>query len=155
MLPILHLNGYKIANPTVLARIPEDELRQLLEGYGYAPYIIAGDDPMDMHQRMAALLDLVLDQMDEIQGKARKHGKPARPRWPLIVLRTPKGWTGPKEVDGLQVEGTWRAHQVPVDDMTKPEHLRILDHWLRSYHPEELFEASGALKRCRPKGSVG
>ena len=146
MLPILHLNGYKIANPTVLARIPEDELRQLLEGYGYAPYIIAGDEPMDMHQRMAALLDLVLDQMDEIQVKARKHGKPARPRWPLIVLRTPKGWTGPKEVDGLPVEGTWRAHQVPVDDMTKPEHLRILDRWLRSYHPEELFEASGALK---------
>src|SRR6059058_1121341 len=146
VLPILHLNGYKIANPTVLARIPEDELTQLFTGYGYAPYIIAGDDPMDMHQRMAALLDLVLDQIDEIQVKARKHGKPARPRWPLIVLRTPKGWTGPKEVDGLPVEGTWRAHQVPVDDMTKPEHLRILEHWLRSYHPEELFEASGALK---------
>src|SRR5256712_5399395 len=145
VLPILHLNGYKIANPTILARIPEAELRQLLEGHGFAPYIIAGDDPMDMHQRMAALLDLVLDQIEEIQGKARKHGKPVRPRWPMIVLRTPKGWTGPKEVDGLPVEGTWRSHQVPVDNMSKPEHLRVLDQWLRSYRPEELFDTDGAL----------
>ena len=145
VLPILHLNGYKIANPTILARIPEAELRQLLEGYGYTPYIIAGDDPMDMHQRMAALLDLVLDEIEEIQGKARKHGNPVRPRWPMIVLRTPKGWTGPKEVDGLPVEGTWRSHQVPVDNPSKPEHLRVLDQWLRSYRPEELFDADGAL----------
>src|SRR5437763_5228774 len=144
VLPILHLNGYKIANPTLLARIPEDELRRLLEGYGYAPYIIAGDDPMDMHQRMAALLDLVLDQIDEIQGKARKNGKPARPRWPLIVLRTPKGWTGPKEVDGLPVEGTWRAHQVPLSEVrTNRDHLRALDTWMRSYRPEELFDEHG------------
>src|SRR5205823_13254900 len=108
-------------------------------------YIIAGDDPNDMHQRMAALLDLVLDQIEEIQGKARKHGKPDRPRWPMVVLRTPKGWTGPKEVDGLPVEGTWRSHQVPVDNMSKPEHLRILDQWLRSYHPQELFDADDGL----------
>jgi xylulose-5-phosphate/fructose-6-phosphate phosphoketolase len=145
VLPILHLNGYKIANPTLLARIPETELRALFEGYGYAPYMIEGDDPMDMHQRMAALLDLVLDEIEEIQGKARKRGQATRPHWPMIVMRTPKGWTGPKVVDGLQVEGTWRAHQVPVDDVSKPEHLKILEQWLRSYHPEDLFEKNGAL----------
>jgi xylulose-5-phosphate/fructose-6-phosphate phosphoketolase len=145
VLPILHLNGYKIANPTVLARIPEAELRQLLEGYGYAPYIIAGDQPMDMHQRMAALLELVLDEIEEIQRNARRRGKATRPRWPMIVLRTPKGWTGPREVDGLPVEGTWRAHQVPVDNMSKPEHLRILDDWLHSYQPDTLFNQDGAL----------
>jgi len=145
VLPILHLNGYKIANPTLLARIPEAELRSLLEGYGYEPYMIAGDDPADMHQRMAGLLDRVLDQVAAIQGKARKRGQPERPRWPMIVMKTPKGWTGPKEVDGLPVEGTWRAHQVPVDNIAKPEHLRILGQWLRSYRPDELFEASGAL----------
>jgi xylulose-5-phosphate/fructose-6-phosphate phosphoketolase len=145
VLPILHLNGWKIANPTVLARIPETELRQLLEGYGYTPYIIAGDDPMEMHQRMAALLELVLDEIEEIQGAARKKKRATRPLWPMIVMRTPKGWTGPKVVDGLPVEGTWRAHQVPVDDMTKPEHLRILDLWLHSYRPEELFDQDGAL----------
>ena len=145
VIPILHLNGYKIANPTILARIPEDELRQLLEGYGYTPYIIAGDDPAEMHQRMAALLDLVMDEIEEIQGSARKRGRAGRARWPVIVLRTPKGWTGPKEVDGLPVEGTWRAHQVPVDDMTNPEHLRILDQWLHSYRAEDLFDADGAL----------
>jgi xylulose-5-phosphate/fructose-6-phosphate phosphoketolase len=140
VLPILHLNGWKIANPTLLARIPESELRRLLEGYGYTPYIIAGDDPMDMHQRMAALLDLVLDEIDEIQGAARRKKRTTRPQWPMIVMRTPKGWTGPKEVDGVPVEGTWRSHQVPVDDMTKPEHVRILGEWLRSYRPEELFD---------------
>src|SRR5437868_1770306 len=145
VIPILHLNGYKIANPTVLARIPETELRALLEGYGYAPYKIEGDDPMDMHQRFAALLDLVMDQVQEIQGGARLKKKVKRPRWPMIVFRTPKGWTGPKEVDGLPVEGTWRAHQVPVDDMSNPEHLRILDNWLHSYHPEELFDRDGGL----------
>src|SRR3982075_6735 len=145
VLPILHLNGWKIANPTVLARIPESELRQLLEGYGYTPYIIAGADPMDMHQRMAALLELVLDEIEEIQGAARRKKRATRPLWPMIVMRTPKGWTGPKVVDGLPVEGTWRSHQVPVDDMTKPEHLRILNEWLRSYRPEELFDENGAL----------
>jgi xylulose-5-phosphate/fructose-6-phosphate phosphoketolase len=147
VLPILHLNGYKIANPTLLARIPETELRALFEGYGYAPYVIEGDEPMDMHQRMAALLNLVMDEIAEIQGKARKRGQAGRPRWPMIVMRTPKGWTGPKEVDGLPVEGTWRAHQVPVDNVSKPEHLKILEQWLRSYHPEELFEKDGSLVR--------
>src|SRR6266849_4533884 len=123
VLPILHLNGYKIANPTVLARIPESELRSLLEGYGYTPYIIAGDDPMDMHQRMAALLDLVLDEIEEIQGAARKKKRATRPPWPMIVMRTPKGWTGPKEVDGVPVEGTWRSHQVPIAEArTNAEH---------------------------------
>src|SRR5438132_1601392 len=146
VLPILHLNGWKIANPTVLARIPESELRRLLEGYGYMPYIISGDDPMDMHQRMAAMLDLVLDEIEEIQGAARKKKRATRPQWPMIVMRTPKGWTGPKVVDGVPVEGTWRSHQVPVDDMTKPEHLRILDGWLRSYRPDELFDENGTLK---------
>src|SRR5438270_222717 len=145
VIPILHLNGYKIANPTVLARIPEDELRDLLEGYGYSLYMIAGDDPMDMHQRFAALLDRVLDQVQEIQQSARRRGTIGRPRWPMIVFRTPKGWTGPKEVDGLPVEGTWRAHQVPVDDMSKPEHLRILDRWLHSYQPATLFDQNGTL----------
>jgi xylulose-5-phosphate/fructose-6-phosphate phosphoketolase len=145
VVPILHLNGYKIANPTILARIPEEELHELLEGYGYAPTFIAGDEPMDMHQRMAALLDLVMDEIQEIQGQARKRGRATRPRWPMIVMRTPKGWTGPKEVDGLPVEGTWRSHQVPVDNMTNPEHLRILEQWLRSYHAEELFDDNGAL----------
>jgi xylulose-5-phosphate/fructose-6-phosphate phosphoketolase len=145
VIPILHLNGYKIANPTVLARIPEEELRKLLEGYGHKPYIIAGDDPMEMHQRMAALLDLVLDEIDDIQRQARRRGRASRPQWPVIVMRTPKGWTGPKVVDGLPVEGTWRAHQVPVDNMSNPEHLRILDNWLRSYGPDELFDRDGAL----------
>jgi xylulose-5-phosphate/fructose-6-phosphate phosphoketolase len=147
VLPILHLNGYKIANPTLLARIPETELRALFEGYGYAPYVIEGDEPMDMHQRTAALLDVVMDEIAEIQGKARKRGQAGRPRWPMIVMRTPKGWTGPKEVDGLPVEGTWRAHQVPVDNVSKPEHLKTLEQWLRSYHPEELFQKDGALVR--------
>ena len=146
VLPILHLNGYKIANPTILARIPEAELRQLLEGYGYTPYIIAGDDPMDMHQRMAALLDLVLDEIEEIQGKARKHGNPVRPRWPMIVLRTPKGWTGPKEVDGLPVEGTWCERKLPSTGLpstslgpVQPLGLRrtIMGHWGRWRNPPE------------------
>src|SRR5437879_8707680 len=146
VLPILHLNGWKIANPTLLARIPESELRQLLEGYGYTPYIIAGDDPMEMHQRMAALLELVLDEIEEIQGSARKKKRPTRPLWPMIVMRTPKGWTGPKVVDGLPVEGTWRAHQVPIAEARQnPEHLAQLEAWLRSYHAEELFDADGAL----------
>ncbi|MEO6797984.1 MAG: phosphoketolase family protein [Candidatus Dormibacter sp.] len=145
VIPILHLNGYKIANPTLLARIPEMELRQLLEGNGYAPYFIEGDDPMAMHQAMAALLDRVLDDVDEIQRAARKAGRADRPQWPVIVMKTRKGWTGPKDVDGLPVEGTWRAHQVPVDDLAKPGHLAILEQWMRSYHPEELFGKDGAL----------
>ncbi len=146
VLPILHLNGYKIANPTVLARIPEDELRKLLEGYGYAPYFIEGQDPMEMHQRMAEMLDQVLETIGHIQSDARQHGNRQRPRWPMIVLKTPKGWTGPKEVDGLPVEGTWRAHQVPVTDLQNPDHLRILEGWLRSYRPEELFDQHGRLR---------
>jgi xylulose-5-phosphate/fructose-6-phosphate phosphoketolase len=146
VLPILHLNGYKIANPTVLARIPEDELRRLLEGYGYAPYFIEGQDPMEMHQRMAEMLDQVLETIGHIQLDARQNGNRQRPRWPVIVLKTPKGWTGPKEVDGLPVEGTWRAHQVPVTDLQNPDHLRILEGWLRSYRPEELFDQEGRLR---------
>ena len=133
VLPILHLNGYKIANPTVLARIPEDELVSLLEGYGWQPLLVSGDEPEPVHQALAGALDEALDAIAE------------RQRWPMIVLRTPKGWTGPKEVDGLPVEGTWRSHQVPVADVREnPEHLRILEDWLRSYRPEELFDDRGA-----------
>ena len=146
VLPILHLNGYKIANPTVLARIPEEELRLLLEGYGYAPYFIEGQEPMEMHQRMADKLDEVMDAIGRIQLDARQNGNRQRPRWPMIVLKTPKGWTGPKEVDGLPVEGTWRAHQVPVTDLKNPDHLRILEGWLRSYRPGELFDQQGRLR---------
>jgi len=145
VIPILHLNGYKIANPTIPARISEEELRKLMEGYGHRPYFIEGDDPMDMHRRFAGLLDRVMDEVAEIQEAARRKRATGRPLWPMIVFKTPKGWTGPKEVDGLPVEGTWRAHQVPVDDVTKPEHLRILSDWLRSYHAEELFTPDGAL----------
>jgi len=146
VLPVLHLNGYKIASPTVLARIPEDDLRRLFEGYGYAPHVIAGDQPEEMHQKMAALMDRVLDEIAKIQTRARSHDDPSRPRWPLIILRTPKGWTGPKEVDGVPVEGTYRAHQVPVADMANPEHLRILEDWMRGYRAEELFTEEGGLR---------
>jgi xylulose-5-phosphate/fructose-6-phosphate phosphoketolase len=146
VLPILHLNGFKIANPTVLARIPESELRSLLEGYGYDPRFVSGDDPEQMHQLMAATLDEVVDEIAGIQSRARQDGAATWARWPMIVLRTPKGWTGPKEVDGVRVEGSYRSHQVPVADLAKnPEHLRILEQWLRSYQPEELFDQSGAL----------
>jgi xylulose-5-phosphate/fructose-6-phosphate phosphoketolase len=146
VLPILHLNGYKIANPTVLARIPEPELRDLLEGYGHAPIFVTGDEPEAVHQEMAAALDDALDEIASIQDAARSRNVKSRPRWPMIVLRTPKGWTGPKTVDGLQVEGTFRSHQVPVTDFkSKPEHLRILEDWLRSYKPDELFDRSGRL----------
>src|SRR6202162_4995609 len=145
VLPILHLNGYKIANPTVLARVSKDELTSLLAGYGHKPYFVEGDDPQNMHQLMAATLDLALSEIRMIQKEAREKGFLKRPQWPMIVLRTPKGWTGPKVVDGLPVEGTWRSHQVPVDDTTKPEHLRILDEWLHSYHPEQLFDQNGTL----------
>jgi xylulose-5-phosphate/fructose-6-phosphate phosphoketolase len=146
VLPILHLNGYKIANPTVLARIPADELSSLLRGYGYAVHVVEGDDPKLVHQQLAATMDAAVAEIHAIQRRARVDGDLSRPTWPAIVLKTPKGWTGPKEVDGLRVEGTWRAHQVPIPEArTNPEHLAQLEAWLRSYHPEELFGSSGAL----------
>jgi xylulose-5-phosphate/fructose-6-phosphate phosphoketolase len=146
VLPILHLNGYKIANPTVLARIPEDELVSLFEGYGWRPLVVSGDDPPVVHQELAAALDEAFDEIARIQSEARVNGQTERPRWPMLILRTPKGWTGPKEVDGLPVENTWRSHQVPVDAARQnPDHLRVLEDWLRSYRPEELFDAHGQL----------
>ena len=147
VLPILHLNGYKIANPAVLARIPEAELRSLLEGYGHAPRFVSGSDPVAMHRLMARAMDDALDEIVRIQAAARGGKRRSRPRWPMIVLRTPKGWTGPKKVDGLQVEGTFRAHQVPVADMAEhPEHVRVLERWMRGYRPEELFDKAGRLR---------
>ncbi|HET7049218.1 MAG TPA: phosphoketolase family protein, partial [Solirubrobacteraceae bacterium] len=147
VLPVLHLNGYKIANPTVLARISHDELRALLEGYGYAPRFVEGSDPEAMHRLMAATLDSVLDEIASIQRSARAAGaQPQRPRWPMIVLQTPKGWTGPKVVDGLPAEGTFRSHQVPLAAVrTNPEHLAQLESWMRSYSPAELFDESGQV----------
>ncbi len=149
VLPILHLNGYKIAGPTVLARISPEELEQLLLGYGYTPYFVEGDDPETMHQLMAATLDKALDEIRQIQADARA-GAPdqvVRPRWPMIVLRSPKGWTGPDKVDGVQVEGTFRAHQVPLANLKeKPEHIRLLEAWMKSYRPEELFDEKGAFR---------
>jgi xylulose-5-phosphate/fructose-6-phosphate phosphoketolase len=146
VLPFLHLNGYKIANPTVLARIPERRLRSLLEGYGWRPRFVAGDEPAAVHEALADALDSVLDEISEIQRRARSDGNATAPEWPMIVLKTPKGWTGPKEVDGRPVEGTWRAHQVPVlAARENPEHLRMLEEWLRSYRPEELFDERGRL----------
>ncbi|HLF77407.1 MAG TPA: phosphoketolase family protein, partial [Dehalococcoidia bacterium] len=142
VVPILHLNGFKIANPTVLARIPHEELRSLMEGYGYKPYFVEGDDPESMHQLMAGVLDQVIDDIEGIKREQRHE----RPRWPMIVLRSPKGWTGPKEIDGLASEGTFRAHQVPLTDFeTRPDHVKLLEGWLRSYRPEELFTENGAL----------
>jgi xylulose-5-phosphate/fructose-6-phosphate phosphoketolase len=150
VLPILHLNGYKIANPTVLARIPEEELEALMVGYGHRPIFVSGDDPAKMHRRMAEALDEAIGEILRIRQAAREDGRTERPRWPMIVLRTPKGWTGPKEVDGLPVEGTWRAHQVPLAGVRdNPEHLAQLETWLRSYAPEELFDADG-----RPRTEV-
>jgi xylulose-5-phosphate/fructose-6-phosphate phosphoketolase len=147
VLPILHLNGFKIANPTILARIPERELRDLFIGYGYEPKFLEGDDPATMHQGMAAVLEEMYQQIRAIQQRARSEKHVERPRWPLLILRTPKGWTGPKEVDGKQVEGTWRAHQVPVADVaTNPEHLKILEDWLKSYKPHELFDQDGRFR---------
>jgi len=145
VLPILHLNGYKIAGPTVLARIERDELEQLLLGYGYRPFVIEGDEPEPMHARMAETMDLVLTEIRRIQSAARSGRATGRPTWPMIVMRTPKGWTGPKVVDGLPIEGTFRAHQVPLTDLDRPEHLALLEAWLRSYRPEELFDARGAV----------
>ncbi|HXX62034.1 MAG TPA: phosphoketolase family protein [Candidatus Sulfotelmatobacter sp.] len=146
VLPILHLNGYKIANPTVLARIPDDELRALLQGYGHDPVFITATEPAQAHQDMAAVMDQVIATIQRIQRAAREEGETGRPRWPMIVLRSPKGWTGPAVVDGLPVEGTWRSHQVPLAEVrTNPEHLRLLESWLRSYRPEELFDEQGSL----------
>src|SRR5215207_4603797 len=144
VLPVLHLNGYKIANPTVLSRIPEEELRALLEGYGHAPLFVSGDDPDTVHQAFAEALDGSLDEIRAAQQAARDRGAAGRPRWPMIVLRTPQGWTGPDEVDGVQVEGTWRSHQVPLSGMREnPEHLAMLEAWMRSYRPQELFDEEG------------
>jgi xylulose-5-phosphate/fructose-6-phosphate phosphoketolase len=148
VLPVLHLNGYKIANPTVLARIGRDELRSLLEGYGFAPRFVEGDDPAVMHRLMAASVDDAVAEIRGIQSAAREGSGAARPRWPLIVLVTPKGWTGPKQVDGKPAEGSFRSHQVPLADVrTNPQHLAELEAWLRSYRPDELFDESGALRR--------
>jgi len=147
VLPILHLNGYKIANPTVLARISQEELENLLHGYGHKPYFVEGDNPERMHQQMATTLDQVIAEIKDIQTQARQNGKMERPLWPMIVLKTPKGWTGPKEVDGQKTEGYWRSHQVPLDDLAaKPEHVLMLEKWLKSYKPEELFDATGRLR---------
>jgi xylulose-5-phosphate/fructose-6-phosphate phosphoketolase len=147
VLPILHLNGFKISNPTLLARISREELEQLFRGYGWTPFFVEGTEPEEMHEAMAATLDRVVTQIREIQERARTAGKGPRPRWPMIVLNSPKGWTGPKNVDGLRVEGTFRSHQVPISDpATHPEHLALLEDWLRSYRPEELFDEHGRLR---------
>ena len=158
VLPILHLNGFKIANPTVLARIPHEELESLFVGYGYKPYFVEGDNPALMHQLMARTLDTALDEIAAIQREARNGGPAKRPRWPMIVLRSPKGWTGPKTVDGEKTEGSWRSHQVPFSELAaKPDHIRVLEEWMRSYRPEELFDQDGALKpeiaALAPKGA--
>jgi xylulose-5-phosphate/fructose-6-phosphate phosphoketolase len=156
VLPVLHLNGFKIANPTVLARIGHEELQSLLTGYGYDPHFVEGDDPTLVHQALAATLDKVVAKIKDIQIRARDGSEIARPRWPMIVLRTPKGWTGPKYVDGKKCEGSWRSHQVPLTDLDKPEHLAQLESWMRSYKPEELFDESGklipTLSELPPKG---
>ena len=157
VLPILHLNGYKIANPTVLARISREELLQLFQGYGYQPHVVEGDTVPDMHQKMAGLLDRVVDEIRAIQASARQQGLARRPRWPMIVLCSPKGWTGPKEVDGKKIEGTWRSHQVPLANLAKqPDHVQQLEQWLKSYRPEELFDENGrlieALRALAPTG---
>ena len=159
VLPILHLNGYKIANPTLLARIPAGELRSLLEGYGYAPRFVEGSEPQAMHDAMAQTLDEVLDELAAIQDGARRRGDATRARWPMIVLRTPKGWTGPQEVDGLPAEGSFRSHQVPLAAVrTNPAHLAQLEAWLRSYRPEELFDDAGAIRahitELAPRGDL-
>src|SRR4051794_32388514 len=147
VLPVLHLNGYKIANPTVLARIPREELTALLEGYGHRPVYVEGSDPREMHERMASVLDEAIAEIRAIQEQARSGALRERPRWPMIVLVTPKGWTGPRKVDGLPMEGTWRAHQVPLANLAdKPGHLALLETWMRSYRPEELFDAGGSLR---------
>ncbi|MEP7181925.1 MAG: phosphoketolase family protein [Betaproteobacteria bacterium] len=146
VLPILHLNGYKIASPTILARLGREELEALFRGYGYIPYFVEGDDPARVHQLMAGTLDHVVEEIRQIQTEARRQGFKKRPAWPMIILRTPKGWTGPKEVDGLKTEGSWRSHQVPLAKLAEnPAHLRLLEKWLKSYRPEELFDRTGKL----------
>ncbi len=146
VLPILHLNGYKIANPTVLARIGDEELADLMKGYGYKPYFVEGSEPKAMHRTMAETLDTVIDEIKDIQTKARRKGKVKRPHWPMIVLRSPKGWTGPKEVDGKKTEGFWRAHQVPLAQLAqKPAHVKKLERWMKSYKPQQLFDKHGKL----------
>jgi xylulose-5-phosphate/fructose-6-phosphate phosphoketolase len=158
VLPILHLNGYKIAGPTVLARIPENELIDLFVGYGYKPYLVSGDQPEKMHQLMAATLDQIMKEIKSIQDEARTNGFTKRPQWPMIIMRSPKGWTGPKIVDGIQIEGTFRAHQVPLTNFDKePSHVKILEDWMQSYKPEELFDKDGKfipeLQDLAPKGN--
>jgi xylulose-5-phosphate/fructose-6-phosphate phosphoketolase len=158
VLPILHLNGYKIANPTLLARLSDEELTHFFTGYGWKPYFVEGNEPERMHQFMAGTLDAIVEEVHSIHNQARRNGKVNRPMWPMIVLRSPKGWTGPKEVDGKPVEGTWRAHQVPVADLQlKPDHIKILEDWMRSYRPEELFDRNGKfiaeLAELAPKGN--
>lgn len=157
VLPILHLNGYKISNPSVLARISHEELESLFTGYGYRPYFVEGSDPEPMHQLMAKTLDTVIGEIRKIQKDARGNGVVMRPRWPMIILRTPKGWTGPKEVNGLKTEGSWRSHQVPFSEMaTKPDHVTLLEKWMKSYKPEKLFDGNGrlisGLAELAPKG---
>ncbi len=158
VLPILHLNGYKIANPTILARIPRNELEALFVGYGYHPHFVEGRDPEEMHQKMAATLDIVTEEIRAIQKSARIDGSTKRPNWPMIIFKTPKGWTGPKEVDGKKTEDHWRSHQVPFSDTaSNPQHLQLLEQWMRSYHPEELFDSNGLLKndiaKLAPRGT--
>ncbi len=157
VLPILHLNGYKISGPTVLARIPRRELEQLLRGYGFEPHFVEGAEPAAMHEQMAATLERIVDALKGFQLAARANGALTRPRWPMIVLNSPKGWTGPKVVDGLPVEGTFRSHQVPISEMERPEHVGLLEAWMRSYRPEELFDAQGRpiakLREFAPKGA--
>src|SRR5262249_32133880 len=158
VLPVLHLNGYKINNPTILARIPHEELEALFRGYGWTPYFVEGSEPESMHQAMAATMEHCISEIRNLQSEARSSGAAARARWPMIVLRTPKGWTAPKEVGGHRLEGSWRAHQVPVADVKKnPESLKILEKWMRSQKPEELFDASGKLipelKELAPTGT--
>ena len=146
VLPILHLNGYKIASPTILARIPKDELQKLFEGYGYKPYFVEGHEPEEVHQQLAAVLDIVIAEIHQIWSDARTQGATVRPVWPMIILRTPKGWTCPAEIDGKKCEDYWRSHQVPMGDMDKVGHVEVLEKWMKSYRPEELFDAAGKLK---------
>ena len=158
VLPVLHLNGYKINNPTILARISHEELEALFVGYGYTPYFVEGSDPESMHQAMAATMEHCVLEIRKFQEEARQTGKAFRPRWPMIVLRSPKGWTAPREVDGHYLEGFWRAHQIPITDVaTNPAHLKLLESWLRSYQPEERFDEQGRLipelKALAPKGN--
>src|SRR6201988_2200470 len=145
-LPILHLNGYKIANPCFLARIPKDELQKFFEGMGYTPYFVEGSDPKEVHQQLADVLDTVTAESKQIWADTRNGGDVKRPAWPMIFFRTPKGWTCPAEIDGKKCEDYWRSHQVPMGDMDKPEHSKILEAWMKSYRPEELFEKSGRFR---------